>query len=356
MSEAARPAASSASAQPLVQTLSLSKGFEVSRPDGWRRRRVRTRAVEGVSLEIRRGETLGLVGESGCGKSTLARLILRLIDPSRGQIVFEGEDVTEARGRRLRRLRRDMQMVFQDPYASLNPRQTISEIIGTPFAVHRTERDRKARVRDLMSRVGLNPEHYNRYPHEFSGGQRQRVGVARALALRPKLIVCDEPVSSLDVSVQAQILNLLQSLQADLGLTYLFISHDLGVVRHVSDRVAVMYLGRIGEEGPAEAVYGTPKHPYTASLRSALPQPTATGASQRVVLRGDAPSPAAPPRACPFHPRCPKARPLAADDGQLPRRCITERPALEPPQAAHHAACWYPLALPNELQTAQERW
>jgi oligopeptide/dipeptide ABC transporter ATP-binding protein len=244
-------------------------------------------------------------------------------------------------------------MVFQDPYSSLNPRHTVGTIIGTPFAIHRTSGDTKRRVQELMNRVGLNPEHYNRYPHEFSGGQRQRIGVARALALSPKLIVCDEPVSALDVSIQAQILNLLQSLQRDFDLTYLFISHDLGVVRHVSDRIAVMYLGRVVEMGTVDELYGDTKHPYTAALLSAIPKGDLDGRRQkRIVLTGDVPSPVDPPSGCPFHPRCPKARQVSGSPEEVPENCRGEMPPLEPEGRSHRAACWYPLATDEELRRA----
>ncbi len=255
----------------------------------------------------------------------------------------------------MRPLRREMQMVFQDPYSSLNPRQTVGQIIGTPFAIHKTEGSTKRKVQELMNRVGLNPEHYNRYPHEFSGGQRQRIGVARALALSPKLIVCDEPVSALDVSIQAQILNLLLSLQRDFDLTYLFISHDLGVVRHVSDRIAVMYLGRIVELGSADEVYRTPKHPYTAALLSAVPKGGGDGdGRQRVVLTGDVPSPVDPPTGCPFHPRCPKARLVSGNPEQVPESCRNDSPELRPVERDHLAACWYPLQEGERLRSAAE--
>jgi oligopeptide/dipeptide ABC transporter ATP-binding protein len=242
-------------------------------------------------------------------------------------------------------LRRDMQMIFQDPFASLNPRKTVGQIIGTPFRIHKTEKDVKKHVQDLMDRVGLNPEHYNRYPHEFSGGQRQRIGVARALALRPKLIVCDEPVSALDVSIQAQILNLLEDLQGDFNLTYLFISHDLSVVRHISDRIAVMYLGRVVELAPAEDLHANPKHPYTAALLSAIPKGEGDQrVSDRIILTGDVPSPVDPPSGCPFHPRCPKARSVSGREDEVPENCRGEMPPLVSVERDHEAACWYPLA------------
>jgi oligopeptide/dipeptide ABC transporter ATP-binding protein len=259
--------------------------------------------------------------------------MLRLLDPTGGTIRFDGRDITKLSQRQLRPLRREMQMIFQDPYSSLNPRKTIGQIVGTPFAIHRTEKDVKTRVRELLARVGLSPEHYNRYPHEFSGGQRQRIGVARALALQPRLIVCDEPVSALDVSIQAQILNLLRSLQADYNLTYVFISHDLSVIRQISDRIAVMYLGRVVETGASEQIYEHPKHPYTAALLSAVPR-AGSGGRQRIVLGGDVPSPVAPPPACVFHPRCPRFH---------KGHCDVEAPQLRDLGEAQLAACHYPL-------------
>jgi oligopeptide/dipeptide ABC transporter ATP-binding protein len=253
----------------------------------------------------------------------------------------------------MRPLRREMQIVFQDPYSSLNPRQTVGQIIGAPYAIHKTEGSRKRKVQELMDRVGLNPEHYNRYPHEFSGGQRQRIGVARALALSPKLIVCDEPVSALDVSIQAQILNLLDGLQDDFNLTYLFISHDLGVVRHISNRIAVMYLGRIVEVADADKLYENPKHPYTVALLSAVPKSRVDGGpSGRIVLEGDVPSPVDPPPGCPFHPRCPKARIVSGKKDEVPENCRTEMPPLGELEANHYAACWYPVQRDEELRRA----
>jgi oligopeptide/dipeptide ABC transporter ATP-binding protein len=340
--------------EPLVRVEGLTKYFPITKGIVLRREVARVHAVEDVSFSIYPGETLGLVGESGCGKSTTARLVLRLLDPTRGSIFFEGRDITKLSRRQMRPLRREMQMIFQDPYASLNPRKTVGEIIGAPFKIHRTEGDTKKKVQELMDRVGLNPEHYNRYPHEFSGGQRQRIGVARALALRPKLIVCDEPVSALDVSIQAQILNLLQDLQREFKLTYLFISHDLGVVRHISDRIAVMYLGRMVEVAQAGALYERPKHPYTAALLSAVPKGRVGGARvrQRVVLTGDVPSPVDPPSGCPFHPRCPKARQVSGLKDEVPENCRTEMPPLGEVEANHVAACWYPVQAGESLHEA----
>jgi peptide/nickel transport system ATP-binding protein len=336
----------------LVEVKNLTKRFPIVH--GFLQKKIgEVHAVEDISFEIKQGETLGLVGESGCGKSTTARLVTKLLPATSGTIYFQGEEITDYSARRMRPLRRQMQMVFQDPYSSLNPRMTVGQIIGTPFKIHRTEGDTKRRVQELMDRVGMNPEHYNRYPHEFSGGQRQRIGVARALALSPKLIVCDEPVSALDVSIQAQILNLLQGLQEDFDLTYLFISHDLGVVRHVSDRIAVMYLGRIVEFGPADEILDNPKHPYTSALLSAVPKAEVdgTGSSrrQRVVLRGEIPSPINPPSGCPFHPRCSKARFVAGTEEGVPENCRDEFPPLAEVERAHLVSCWYPLQPGDDL-------
>src|SRR5918992_1541768 len=328
----------------LVSVEKLTKYFPITQGIVFQRQIGAVHAVEEVTFEIRPGETLGLVGESGCGKSTCARLIAKLLEPTSGKIFFEGEEITSYKSKQMRPLRREIQVIFQDPYASLNPRHSIGQIIGAPFRIHKTEGDSKKKVQELMDRVGLNPEHYNRYAHEFSGGQRQRIGVARALALRPKLIVCDEPVSALDVSIQAQILNLLEDLQEEFKLTYLFISHDLGVVRHVSDRLAVMYLGRIVEVTNAKDLYVAPKHPYTAALLSAVPKGTAgTDLTKRIVLEGDVPSPVDPPSGCPFHPRCPKARIVSGSPDEVPENCRNDLPPLGEVEPGHYAACWYPV-------------
>ncbi|MEX0989747.1 MAG: oligopeptide/dipeptide ABC transporter ATP-binding protein [Actinomycetota bacterium] len=326
---------------PLIKLEGVKKHFPIRRGIIRQKQIGAVHAVDGVDLEIYPGETLGLVGETGCGKSTLARVLMRLYDPTEGRIWFEGRDITELAGGGLRELRRDMQMVFQDPYASLNPRKTVGTIIGEQLKIHKTITGDgvKPRVQELMELVGLNPEHYNRYPLAFSGGQRQRIGVARALALNPKLIVCDEPVSALDVSIQAQILNLLEDLQRDLALTYLFIAHDLAVVRHMSDRVGVMYLGKIVELADSATLYATPKHPYTGALLSAVPVPDPRLAlvKKRIVLEGDVPSPIDPPSGCRFHPRCPNA--------QFPT-CAEVEPELEPRNPGQVAACHFPLQGP----------
>jgi oligopeptide transport system ATP-binding protein len=323
----------------LVSTEDLVKHFPLTRGVLFSREIGRVHAVDGVSLDVGEGETVGLVGETGCGKSTLARLITRLLEPTSGHVFYDEKDITRWSRKRLRPLRREVQMIFQDPYSSLNPRRSVGTIIGEPLRLHGigTKSDRRKRVSELMRRVGLNPEHYNRYPHEFSGGQRQRIGIARALATTPKLIVADEPVSALDVSIQAQILNLLKDLQADFGLTYLFIAHDLSVVRHVSDRVAVMYLGKIVELSPAEDLYVRPIHPYTEALLSAVPVPTVNGKRERIVLRGDVPSAVAPPPACRFHTRCPYATEI----------CRTVEPPLVEYGGGHLAACHHPRNTPS---------
>lgn len=296
------------------------------------------RAVDGVSFTIRRGETLGLVGESGCGKSTLGRLILRLIEPTAGDVYFDGQSLFSLPQKRMREVRRHLQIVFQDPYASLDPRMTVGEIVGEGLLVHgvHSRAHREELVRDVLAQVGLSGSYINRYPHEFSGGQRQRIGIARALVLKPKLLVCDEPVSSLDVSIQSQVLNLLNDLQRDLGLTYLFIAHNLAVVQHVSDRVAVMYLGRVVELGAVDELYEFPRHPYTIALISAVLDPSLRSRRKRLVLHGDVPSPANPPSGCRFHTRCWLRERLSNPD-----RCVTEEPLLRDVAADHLTACHF---------------
>jgi oligopeptide/dipeptide ABC transporter ATP-binding protein len=334
----------------LVKLDNVVKHFPLQSTSIRRRSSDVVHAVDGVSLEIRRGETLGLVGETGCGKSTLARCVTRLYDVTSGRVTFDGEDITDLPRRRMRPLRAQIQMIFQDPYGSLNPRRRVGSIIADPLVIHKvgTREKRKALVQETMELVGLNPEHYNRFPAEFSGGQRQRIGVARALILRPKLVVCDEPVSALDVSIQAQIINLLADLREELGLTYLFIAHDLSVVRHVSDRVAVMYLGKVVERAESTDLYNHARHPYTNALLSAVPvpDPVVAEARQRIVLAGDVPSPIAPPAACRFHPRCPKAEEI----------CTVQEPALVPrfrDPATHDAACHIPVADGESLVVAR---
>jgi oligopeptide/dipeptide ABC transporter ATP-binding protein len=308
----------------------------------------RVHAVDGISFDVRRGETFGLVGESGCGKSTTARLLTRLLAPTSGSIVYDGQDISAWPERRLRPLRRDVQMIFQDPYASLNPRRSVGTIIGEPLRLLGVAdgRERRTRVRAVMERVGLNPEHYNRYPHEFSGGQRQRIGIARAVVLEPKLIVADEPVSALDVSIQAQVLNLLQELRDEMGLTLVFIAHDLSVVRHMCDRIAVMYLGKIVELASSDRLYVHPRHPYTGALLSAVPTVHAATdrRRRRVVLEGDVPSPVSPPPACRFHTRCWKAETI----------CREVEPPLEPKGPHDVAACHFPLS-EGEVAALTER-
>ena len=320
----------------LLRLTDLCKHFPTRRPGIITRPDAPVKAVDGISLEVRPGETVGLVGESGCGKSTAGRTMLRLLDPTSGTIEFAGEDVTTVQGNRLRQLRREMQMVFQDPYGSLNPRHTVGKIVAAPYEIQGIKPEggvRKA-VQDLMERVGLNPEHYNRYPHEFSGGQRQRIGVARAIALQPRLLVCDEPVSALDVSIQAQVINLLEDIQDEQGLAYVFVAHDLSVVRHISDRVVVMYLGKIMEEADRDTLYERPLHPYTHALLSAVPVPDPNHESrrERILLTGDLPSPQNPPSGCVFRTRCPKAQ----------ERCAVEVPLPVEREPGHRVACHFP--------------
>jgi oligopeptide transport system ATP-binding protein len=323
--------------EPILVVDHLVKHFPIKAGVLFDREIGQVRAVDDVSFSVRPGETLGLVGESGCGKTTLSRTVLKLLEPTSGSVRFDGREIAGLSRRALRPLRREMQMIFQDPYASLNPRKRVSQTIGDPMLLHGITSGGELRdeVRSLLERVGLNPEHYNRYPHEFSGGQRQRIGIARALALRPKLVIADEPVSALDVSIQAQIINLLEDLQDEFDLTYIFVAHDLGVVRHVADRIAVMYLGKIVEIGPADAVYANPIHPYTVSLLSAvpIPDPKANRAREQVILEGDVPSPANPPAACRFHPRCPRATDI----------CSEVEPPLISYGGDHWAACHHPV-------------
>jgi oligopeptide/dipeptide ABC transporter ATP-binding protein len=314
----------------LLEVRGLRKYFPIrrgvfSRISGW------VRAVDGVDLTLRRGETLGLVGESGSGKTTTGRCILRLIEPTGGSVRFDGVDLLTLPAPEMRRMRRQLQIIFQDPYGSLNPRMKVGSIVGEPLAIHRIARgsERRDRVAELLRKVGLDPSAMKRYPHEFSGGQRQRIGIARALALNPKLIICDEPVSALDVSIQAQVINLLMDLQEEFSLTYLFIAHDLSVVEHISDRVAVMYLGKIVEVGDAETLYRNPQHPYTKALLSAIPVPDPDTRPERIELKGELPSPSDPPSGCAFHPRCPVAI----------GRCTTEEPALIEVGGGHRASC-----------------
>jgi oligopeptide/dipeptide ABC transporter ATP-binding protein len=335
-------------AAPLVEVEHLKVFFPIKQGLLIDREVAPVHAVNDVTLAIEEGETLGLVGESGCGKTTLSRAIMRLTDPSEGAIRFRGEDITAAGRKRLEPLRREMQMVFQDPFASLNPRKRIGQIIGMPLRLHGTPRAEVGpKVGRLLGRVGLHQEHVNRYPHEFSGGQRQRIGVARALALEPRLIVLDEPVSALDVSVQAQIINLLDDLQDDMRLTYLFVAHDLSVVRHVSDRIAVMYLGKLMEVSPAEELYTKPIHPYTAALLSAIPipDPEENRRRERIVVSGEPPNPINPPSGCVFHPRCPRATEI----------CKRIEPPLARYPGGHLAACHHPISVSSEEIAAATR-
>ncbi|MFI6758567.1 ABC transporter ATP-binding protein [Micromonospora sp. NPDC050417] len=321
----------------VLRTQNLVKHFPITRGIVFQSQIGAVRAVDGINLELRRGETLGVVGESGCGKSTLAKLLVGLEKPTSGTIDVRGQDMTRLTGQTLRRARRNIQMVLQDPYTSLNPRMTVGDIIGEPFDIHpdvAPRGERQKRVQDLIDLVGLNPDHINRYPHQFSGGQRQRIGIARALALNPEIIICDEPVSALDVSIQAQVINLLEKLQDELGLSYVFIAHDLSVVRHIADRVAVMYLGKIVEIGTNEEIYERPTHPYTQALLSAVPvpDPTLRGHRDQIVLEGDVPSPANPPSGCRFRTRCWKAQGICAEQ---------DPPLVEREHSGHPSACHF---------------
>ena len=324
-------------AETVLEVEDLVKHFPISQGVVFQRQVGAVKAVDGVSFQLRRGETLGIVGESGCGKSTLAKLLMRLEEPDAGSVKFRGEDFLSVRGEELRRLRRKIQIIFQDPYTSLNPRMSVGDIIAEPFKLHpdaKPAQGIRTRVKELLEVVGLNPDHINRYPHQFSGGQRQRIGIARGLALNPDVIICDEPVSALDVSVQAQVMNLLDDLQKEFGLSYIFIAHDLSVVRHISDRVGVMYLGKLAELGREEEIYSGPAHPYTQALLSAVPvpDPTLRGQREQIVLKGDPPNPADPPSGCRFRTRCWKATEL----------CEVEEPQLiQRPGVSQQAACHY---------------
>ncbi|MGC4894030.1 ABC transporter ATP-binding protein [Micromonospora sp. DT31] len=322
----------------IIEVRDLVKHYPVTRGVVFKKTIGQVKAVDGVSFELKAGETLGVVGESGCGKSTLARVLMNLEKPTAGQVLFKGQDISKLSGGALRRLRRQIQLVMQDPYTSLNPRMTVGDLIGEPFEIHSEvapRGSRRGKVKELLDLVGLNPEHINRYPHQFSGGQRQRIGIARALALRPEVIVCDEPVSALDVSIQAQVMNLLEKLQGELGLSYVFIAHDLSVVRHLSDRVAVMYLGKMVEIGTEDEIYERPTHPYTQALLSAVPVPDPTVRDNKAIIRlqGDVPSPVSPPSGCRFRTRCWKAQDVCAQEVPL----LQIRPGSDHPSACHFA-------------------
>ncbi|MFG1657266.1 ABC transporter ATP-binding protein [Micromonospora chersina] len=322
----------------IIEVRDLVKHYPVTRGVVFKKTIGQVKAVDGVSFDLKAGETLGVVGESGCGKSTLARVLMNLEKPTAGQVLYKGQDISKLSGGALRRLRRQIQLVMQDPYTSLNPRMTVGDLIGEPFEIHpevAPRRSRRDKVKELLDLVGLNPEHINRYPHQFSGGQRQRIGIARALALRPEVIVCDEPVSALDVSIQAQVMNLLEKLQAEFGLSYVFIAHDLSVVRHLSDRVAVMYLGKMVEVGTEDEIYERPTHPYTQALLSAVPVPDPTVRESKAIIRlqGDVPSPVSPPSGCRFRTRCWKAQDICAQEVPL----LQIRPGSDHPSACHFA-------------------
>jgi oligopeptide/dipeptide ABC transporter ATP-binding protein len=346
------PAGTGNSGDALLRVKDLVRHFPVTRGVVFRHKVGAVRAVDGIDLAVARGQTLGLVGESGCGKTTTGRLLVRLDEPTSGQIVIDGRDVTHLRQGQMRPLRREIQMIFQDPYSSLNPRHTVGAIVGAPFRLQKVKVPVKRSVQELLELVGLNPEHYNRYPYEFSGGQRQRIGIARTLALRPKLIVADEPVSALDVSIQAQVINLLEDLQDHLGLTYVVIAHDLSVVRHISDQVAVMYLGKIVEVADRDQLYTQPRHPYTVALLSAVPVPEPASSvsgqrrrRERIRLVGDVPSPLNPPPACRFHTRCWKAQEI----------CRQQEPPLAELATGHRVACHFPENTPPPAEGSPAR-
>ena len=330
--------AASRSDEPVLEVRGLVKHFPLTKGILFKKQVGAVRAVDGIDMKLYKGETLGVVGESGCGKSTTARLLMRLEQPTEGQILFHGEDIAQLSGKALKAVRRNIQIVLQDPYSSLNPRMTVGDIVGEPFQIHKEvapKGSRRKKVQELLEVVGLSPEHINRYPHQFSGGQRQRIGIARGLALRPEIIVCDEPVSALDVSVQAQVINLFEKLQDELGLSYVFIAHDLSVVRHICDRVAVMYLGKVVETGDEEQIYERPTHPYTQALLSAVPvpDPTLRGKRDQIMLEGDVPSPANPPSGCRFRTRCWKVQDICSVDE--PELIVHE--GLDHPSACHFA-------------------